>query len=189
MNDDQRLSRLQAELSDCGAIIDGPYQVWALDADLNDIHLQRLAVWADLEFLMATGCPITNDSLVSIGKFRRLTSLDIGRTKITASGIAHSDLPKTLSVLGIYEIPLTDEAVERIAELSNLRMLNCNNCGLSLKQFQRLATLPMLRGFEALACPVPDEVANDVSKRIPTGLLRLDSGVWKNGELIRRRET
>lgn len=189
MNDDQRRARLEVELSGCGAQVDGPYNVWALDAAMTDHHLQRLATWADLEILMAAGCPITGNGLTSICSFHRLKSLDIGRTKITASALATSDLPKELQSLGVYEIQLTDEAVKRIASLTALRMLNCNHSGLTLKQFEILADLPKLKGFEALGCPVPAEVAIAVSRRRPQGVLRLDSGVWKNGELIRSRQT
>lgn len=137
---------------------------------------------------MAAGCPITGNGLTSICSFHRLTSLDIGRTKITASALATSDLPKELQSLGVYEIQLTDEAVKRIASLTALRMLNCNHSGLTIKQFEVLADLPKLKALEALGCPVPPDVAIAVSRRWPQGLLRLDSGVWKNGDLIRSRQ-
>jgi hypothetical protein len=134
---------------------------------------------------MAAGCPITDAGLASICCFRRLTSLDIGGTEITANAIVTADLPKTLTSIGLYELPLTDEAVNRIAELTEIQMLNCNDCGLSLHAFHRLAELPRLRGFEALGCPVPDDVAQTISRRKPNGLLRLDSGVWRNGDVKR----
>lgn len=137
---------------------------------------------------MAAGCPITDAGLASICGFRRLTSLDIGSTKITSNAIATNDLPKTLTSLGLYEIPLTDVAVNRIVELTEIQMLNCNDCRLSLQSFQRLSELPRLRGFEALGCPVPDDVAQTISRHKPKGLLRLDSGVWTNGKVNRPPE-
>ncbi len=107
MTDDERVARLDAELSGSGAQVNDAFQVWALDAQLTDAHLNRIASWADLEFLMASGCPITDAGLASICYFRRLTSLDIGGTAITANAIATADLPKTLTSFGLYRLPFT----------------------------------------------------------------------------------
>ncbi|TWT72652.1 MULTISPECIES: hypothetical protein [Rhodopirellula] len=185
MTDDQRVARLVAELAGTGAQVNGAFQVWALDAQLTDAHLHGISSWADLEFLMAAGCPITDAGLASICCFRRLASLDIGGTAITANAISTAELPETLTTFGLYDIPLTDDAANRIAQLPEIRMLNCNECGLSLPAFHRLVELPKLRGFEALGCPVPDDDARAISRRIPHGLLRLDSGVWRNGDVKR----
>ena len=68
-------------------------------------------------------------------------------------------------------------------------MLNCNNCSLSLQAFRQLVELPRLQGFEALRCPVPDDVAQTISRRKADVLLRLDSGVWLNGDAKRARKT
>jgi len=157
MTDDERVARLGAELSGCGVQVNGAFQLWALDAHLSDSHLLRIATWADLEVVMVAGCPITDAGLALICCFRRLTSLDIGGTRITANAIAAADLPKTLTTFGLYELPLTDEAANHIGQLTDIQMLNCNGCRLSLQAFHRLAELPRLRSFEALGCPVPDE--------------------------------
>ena len=45
--------------------------------------------------------------------------------------------------------------------------------------------LPRLRSFAALGCPVPDDVAEAISRRSPNSLLRLDTGVWRNGNVNR----
>ncbi len=185
MTDDERVARLEAELSGSGAQVNGAFQIWALDTHLADSHLSRIANWADLEFVMVAGCPITDAGLASICSFRRLTSLDIGGTRITANAITAADLPKTLTTFGLYDLPLTDEAANHISQLTEIQMLNCNGCGLSLQAFYRLAELPRLRGFEALGCPVPDDVAQAISGSKPNGLLRLDSGVWRNGNVNR----
>ena len=93
MTDDERLARLDAELAGSGAQVNGPFQIWALDSQLTDAHLIGISSWADLDFLMAAGCPVTDAGLASICRFRRLTSLDIGGTAITADAIATADLP------------------------------------------------------------------------------------------------
>jgi hypothetical protein len=67
---------------------------------------------------MVAGCPITDAGLASICRFRRLTSLDIGRTAINANAIAAADLPKTLTSFGLYDLLLTDEAANHIAQLT-----------------------------------------------------------------------
>lgn len=185
MTDDERMARLDAELSGSGAQVNGAFQIWAVDAQLTDAHLIGISGWADLEFLMAAGCPITDAGLAAICCFRRLVTLDIGGTAITARAIATADFPETLVALGLCDLPLTDDAANRIARLPGIQMLNCNECGLSLHAFHRLAELPKLRGFEALGCPVPDDDARAISRRKPHGLLRLDSGVWRNGDVKR----
>lgn len=185
MTDDERIARLGVELAGSDATVNGAFQIWALDAQLTDAHLERISRWADLEFLMAAGCPITDAGLTAICRFRRLESLDIGGTRITANAIAAADLPKTLTSFGLYGLRLTDEAANRIGQLTSLQILNCNDCGLSPQAFQQLTELPRLSGIEALGCPVPDVVAQAISRRKPNALLRLDSGIWRNGDAKR----
>jgi hypothetical protein len=181
MTDDERIARLGVELAGAGALVNGPFQIWALDSQLSDGHLRRISSWANLKFLMAAGCSITDAGLNAICCFRRLESLDIGGTEISANAIVAADLPVTLTCLGLYGLPLNDEVAKQVCQLPALQMLNCNGCRLSLQAFQQLAEMPRLLGFEALSCPVPDDVAQTISRRKPDSLLRLDSGVWRNG--------
>lgn len=181
MDDKQRIQRLTQALNGTGATVNGPYQVWAVDGTVMDSHLFALAEWADLIHLVLSGCPITNESLPAISRFQRLESLDISGTNITSAGVAQTELPKSLTALGLSGIELTEEAIARIVTLPNMRALNCNGCRLSLDGFCRLVAMPTLSGIEAVACPIDDKAAEEISRRTPKVLINVDSGVWKNG--------
>lgn len=185
MDDKQRTQRLMQTLNGTGATVNGPYQVWAVDGTVMDSHLFALAEWADLIHLVLSGCPITNASLPAISRFQRLESLDIGGTNITSAGVAQAELPKSLTALGLSGIELTEEAIARIETLSHMRALNCNGCGLSLDDFSRLVAMPTLSGIEAVACQIDDKSAEEISRRTPGVLINVESGVWKNGAVLR----
>ncbi|MEQ1906125.1 MAG: hypothetical protein ABL888_18210 [Pirellulaceae bacterium] len=185
MTDAERIARLGVETAGSGATVMSTFAIWALDEQLTDVHLERISSWADLEYLVACGCPITDTGLTTICRFHRLETLSIGATKITSNAIVAADLPTTLTCLGLYEIQLTDEAAIRSSRLTSIQILNFNDCGLSLDAFHQLVDLPRLRGIEALGCPVPDDAARLISSRKPNTLLRLDSGVWMNGDVKR----
>lgn len=186
VDDQERSQRLRQTLNGTGATVKGPFQVWGLDTSITDAHLHELSGWADLEHLMLSGCPLNDDALSGICRFQRLQSLDIGRTQITSNGISSVDLPRSILDFGLSQIYLTDDAVNRIATLPRLRALNCNGCGLSIGGLFRLVAVPGLLSVEALGCPVPRDVAEELSRLTPGVLVRLDSGVWRGGEASRR---
>lgn len=186
MDDQQRVDRLSQSLNGTGATINGPFQVWGQQAAITDAHLHELSDWADLEHLVLSDCPITDNALSAICRFQRLESLDIGGTRVTSNGIVSATLPTSIRDFGLSQVYLTDDAVNHIAALSKLRSLNCNGCDLSMNGLFRFVAVPGLRSIEALGCPVPDNVIEELSRLTPGVLLRLDSGVWKGGEVERR---
>jgi hypothetical protein len=187
VDDAQRIDRLTQSLNGTGATVNGPFQVWGQDAAITDAHLDELSGWADLEHLVLSGCPITDDALSAICRFQRLKTLDIGRTQVTSTGISSASLPTSIFGFGLSGIYLTDDAVNQIAALPELRSLNCNGCGLSMNGLFRLVAVPGLRSVEALGCQVPESVVEELSRLTPGVLVRLDSGVWKGGDVTRRQ--
>ena len=186
MDDETRVARLTSALKGTGARILGPFQVWALEASVTDAHLAEIAEWADLVHLMLKSCPISDACLSAIFRFSRLESLDISATGVTSNALATTDLPKSIRDIGLANIKLNDDAAHKIAKLPSVRGLNCNGCDLSLDAFLELVAAPCFRSIEALSCAVPDNVARSISQSKPKCLLRLDSGVWQNGEIRRR---
>ena len=186
MNDAQRIDRLSQALNGTGATVNGPFSVWGRHTAVTDAHLHDLGGWADLEPLVLSGCPITDDVLPAICQFQRLQSLDIGGTKISSDGISSADLPKSIAGLGLSQVRLTDGAAGQIAMLPNLRSLNCNHCDLSTDAFMRFVAVPGLRSLEAIGCSIPDEIAEEITLSTPVIHVRLDSGIWKAGIVQRR---
>jgi len=149
------------------------------------LDLQAIVGWADLEHLMLQGCLISNQSLESISRFFRLVTLDIGNTRITTDGIAASAFPSSLQSLGLAGIRLCDRAVDVIAALPKLLALNCNGCELSPSALSRLTAVPTLHNLEAIGSRIAPEVAVELTRTRPRLLLRLDSGLWKSGVIVR----
>jgi len=185
MTDAENLARLVSVLDGTGARVNAAYQVCALDTDVTDEHIEHMADWADLEHLMLSGSLVTDRCLPAIATFDRLVSLDIGGTAITSPGLANATLPQSLRDVGVYDVQLDDSAVGSIASLPNLRMLNCNGCNLSFDALLQLLVVPTVRAVEALGADIPDAYAEDFTLARPGLLLRLDSGVWKNGNVRR----
>jgi hypothetical protein len=80
---------------------------------------------------------------------------------------------------------LTDEAVNHIALLPRLKLLNCNGCSLSLNRIARLVVMPELVLLEALDCQLADRFAQEVSRLNPAVNIALTSGHWKDGGVRR----
>jgi hypothetical protein len=185
MTDAENVSRLKAILQGTGALVNAPFQVWALDSSVMDDHVAQMAGWADLEHLMLSGTLVTDHCLPAIATFERLAGLDIGGTAITSSGIAAASIPPDVRDFGLHDILLDDDAVCAIASLPRLRALNCNGCDLSHRCLLQFLRLPSLRSIEALGADMPDSNAEEFTRARPGFLLRLDSGVWKGGKVRR----
>ncbi|QDT10513.1 Leucine Rich repeats (2 copies) [Planctomycetes bacterium K23_9] len=174
-----------AVLNGTDAFVNAAFQVWALDTTVADEHVEQMAGWADLQHLMLSGTLVTDRCLPAISTFHRLVCLDLGGTAITASGIATANIPPAVRDFGLYDIQLDDIAFRAVASLPNLRALNCNGCGLSHQSLLRFLRIPSLQGIEALGTDMPDSDAEEFTRTRPNFLLRLDSGVWKGGDVHR----
>lgn len=185
MTDAENVSRLKSILHGTDALVNAAFQVWALDTSVTDDHVERMAGWADLEHLMLSGTYVTDRCLPAIATFDRLAAFDIGGTAITSSGIADASIPPTVRDFGLYDIHLDEVAVNAIASLPQLRTLNCNGCKLSHNCLLQFLRLPSLQSIEALGADMPDSHAEEFTRARPCFLLRLDSGVWKSGNVRR----
>ena len=185
MTDAENISRLNTVLRGTDALVNAPFQVWALNTSVTDDHISQMAGWADLEHLMLSGTLVTDNCLPAIATFVRLASLDIGGTAITSSGIASASLPSAVQDFGLHDIHLDDDAVCAITSLPRLRTLNCNGCNLSHRCLLQFLRHPSLRSIEALDADLPDSNAEAFTRARPGFLLRLNSGVWKGGNVQR----
>lgn len=185
MTDAENISQLKAILYGTDALVNAAFQVWALNTAVADEHVVKMAGWADLKHLMLSGTLVTDRCLTAISTFHRLECLDIGGTAITASGIAYANIPHAVKDFGLYDIELDDTAAGVIASLPSLRTLNCNGCGLSCHALLQFLRIPSLQGIEALGADMPDSYARELTRERPNFLLRLDSGVWRGGDVRR----
>ena len=186
MTEAERLERLNAVIAGTGATVNDAYGIWALYSTLADSHIEQLAGWADLEYLVAGSSKITDASLGAICGFRRLTDLCIGGNAISGAALAKCDLPSTIQSLGLAAIELGDDAISAVVRCVNITVLNVNHCNLSEESLVRVAKLPRLQILEALGAKSTLKSSRAISLQHPAVLFRLRDGVWQAGECRRQ---
>ena len=78
------------------------------------VHITSLA---DLEYLNISETRITDEGLESVATLQCLHTLDLSKTKITAAGIMHLELPK------LRESYCNDTQISDLIPLANLKNL------------------------------------------------------------------
>ena len=158
MNESQRLQRLTDAIAGSGARVCDPYGIEAHSSNLADDHMTRLSGWADLQFLVATRTKITDESLPIICSFSRLTDLGLGGNDLTDLALAMCHFPRTLTNISLYEINLSDDSVDRVADCPMLEAVNVNHSCISFDALVRLASLPNVEVIEAIPAATTPEI-------------------------------
>ncbi len=182
----KRLERLQFVLEGTGAKANDAYGIWAAYSSLSDQHIEALDDWADLEYLVANDCRITDHGFGIICRFKRLQTLGISATAITHLALVGADWPPALQSLGLAGLPLNDDAVAGISRLAELSDMSINYTNVTDVGFEQLARLPRLRSIEVFNTAVTFESAQHLSNEIPELIIRHTSGVLRGGKFARR---
>jgi hypothetical protein len=82
-------------------------------------HLPR-----NVEFLMLTHSPLTDEGLVSVKNLRRLSALRVGFTNVTDRGLVSLSTLAALEDLELCNTDVTDAGLEHLRALKNLRVLS-----------------------------------------------------------------
>lgn len=129
-----------------GKLPDGQWQlntVWLTDCkNIKSGDLDTLASCRSLNTLNARGTNIGDNDCEAIGRITNLESLDLtGSSQITNAGIKNLGPLKKLRHLYIQFLPISDEATDVIAGMTELRTLNFCETQVTDVGFPKLATL------------------------------------------------
>ena len=182
MDDETNVQMLTAALAGTGCDVPRARTVWALNANLTDDIVNRLAGWAELEFLMADCTDITNAAVPILSRFP-LTDLSVGETSITADAILAVHWPQ-LQNLGISGIDFSNHLIDPLLNSTELTVVNANGSNLDQSSVLKLASLPNMKVLEADSADITRETAKDISLQYSQITFRFNDGIWRNGRLI-----
>ncbi|MBU1239596.1 hypothetical protein KKF84_21655 [Myxococcota bacterium] len=115
------------------------------ETNTKDVHMAKFRPPSGLRRLSFKDKFITDKSLKSIGKCKKLTHLDLSGTEITGRGFYHLSGLTSLESLAVRELPLEDAAWAVIGKMRTLRILDANHSGLNDASFMKLTGLSHLR--------------------------------------------
>jgi serine/threonine protein kinase len=129
-----------------GKLPDGQWQlntVWLSDCkDIKSGDLDKLASCRSLNTLNARGTNIGDTDCQAIGRITNLESLDLsGSSQITNAGIKGLAPLKKLRLLYFGFLPISDESMDVIAGMTELRTLHLGETQVTDVGFSKLATL------------------------------------------------
>lgn len=182
MDDETNVQKLTVVLAGTGCEVPRARAVWALNANLTDDIINRLAGWAELEFLMADCTDITNAAVPILNRFP-LTDLSVGDTSITADAIIAVHWPH-LQNLGISGIDFSNHLIDPLLNSTELTVVNANGSNLNQASVLKLASLPRMKVLEAAAAAVDHNEAQEISLQYLKLTFRFNDGVWRSGKLI-----
>ncbi len=182
MDDETNVQKLTVALAGTGCEVPRARAVWALNAKLTDDIINRLADWAELEFLMADYTDITNAAVPILNRFP-LTDLSVGETSITADAILAVHWPH-LENLGISGIDFSNHLIDPLLNSAELTVVNANGSNLSQASVLKLASLSKLKVLEAYTADVTHDMAQEISLQYSHMTFRFNGGIWRNGKLI-----
>jgi len=182
MDDETNVQKLKAALGGTGCEVPRARAVWAMNAILTDDILNRLAGWAELEFLMADYTDITNAAVPILNRFR-LKDLSVGETSITADALLAVHWPY-LQNLGISGIDFSNHLIDPLLNSADLTVVNANGSNLDQASVLKLASLPKMKVLEADTANVTYDSAQEISLQYSQMTFRFNGGIWRNGKLI-----
>ena len=98
-------------------------RLYFIFTDIDDAGLAHIAALGGLERLALKG-PITDDGLTSLAGLKKLRSLILFEMEVTGQGLAHLAGLASLETLSVRIPTLTDNALEHLSSLKNLRLLH-----------------------------------------------------------------
>jgi hypothetical protein len=127
---------------------------------LTDAALRTLARMSRLEVLEIHDAPITDASLIALGKLRGLKSLKVGEARpfsaggntiaVTGSGFTGLTSLPALAELEVYSPALSGAALTHVGELRHLRRLRLKGCSVTDDDLRYLAPLTELESLEVV---------------------------------------
>ena len=181
-----RLSKLADAIAGSGARVNDPFGIDASFSDFSDVHVEKLAGWADLEMLHAMQTRLSDVSIPPICAFNRLFDLSISSDALTEAAFDGADLPPSLRFLGLNLPRLTSTATSKIFQLGKLEHLHLGLTEIAPDQLNTLASIPSLQHLAARNAQYSAVENQELSKRYPNVLMELSDGLWSNGTCRRK---
>lgn len=170
-----RAHSLNETVKDSSAVdYDGVYREFLTVSDQDILALPEGTPTTDL--VLATMDGITDAALSRIGTFEKLRWLDLTKTKITDSGVAHLTGCRSLRDLSIATTRISNESLATVGKLSTLEELDISGTPVTDAGLAHLRGLSNLKVLRLAVTQIGDE-----------GLLQLDR--LKNLEMIDARQT
>lgn len=170
-----RAHSLNETVKDSSAVgYDGVYREFLTVSDQDILALPEGAPTTDL--VLATMDGITDAALSRIGTFEKLRWLDLTKTKITDSGVAHLTGCRSLRDLSIATTRISNASLATVGKLSTLEELDISGTPVTDAGLAHLRGLSNLKVLRLAVTQVGDE-----------GLLQLAR--LKNLEMIDARQT
>ncbi|WDI44139.1 hypothetical protein [Bremerella sp. P1] len=170
-----RAHSLNETVKDSSAVgYDGVYREFLTVSDQDILALPESAPTTDL--VLATMDGITDAALSRIGTFEKLRWLDLTKTEITDSGVAHLTRCRSLRDLSIATTRISNDSLATVGKLSTLEELDISGTPVTDAGLAHLRGLSKLKVLRLAVTQVGDE-----------GLLQLAR--LKNLEMIDARQT
>jgi len=129
-----------------------PFQVVEVSftgTETHDEDLERMAPLQGVNRVVLRGRKLTDAALAHLAGYRQLTHLQMSDTNITGSGFVHlAGMDRLHSIQTGYGTPITDEGLQTLPELPNLRRVLFTTDkmqGPGLAEFQRFPKLANIR--------------------------------------------
>ena len=120
-------------------------ELYLASADINDTEFRFLQPLTGLKKLRLSGNPITEASAPTLEAFQSLEELDLSSCKqIGGATLQSVSKLEKLRKLNLYDIALEDEAIVRLAGMTQLQSLNLDGSRLTDEGLSALAGLQQL---------------------------------------------
>ena len=121
----------------------------------DDRGVERILMSSELQFLSLWGSPISDQSTSRLAAHPRLKTLALGNCgRLTDRGVAEFGQSKTLEVLLLSGVPITDVVLPDIGAMNQLTYLNLDGTRISDDGLQHLRQLNFLKGLNLGRTPV-----------------------------------
>lgn len=146
--------------------------------EITDKDLTRLKALRHLEILSIDSCPITDEGVREIVQLRTLRYLSIsGPVNITDASFNYLGKIRSLEALSIAGFPpkITGRNIEKLSDLPNLAVLNLVCClEISDQAVEGLTRLKQLRNLDIRGTPISEQGVRRLRRALPNTIILAD---------------
>lgn len=157
--------------------MDRPGQpIWGADLafrPVTDDDIRALVAESkEIEFLVLTGTPVTDNALPYLQQLPRLEDICLGGTQITNLGCGELGQIATLQTLDLSNTEISDDGLEYLTSLSKLRFLGLRNTAVTDASVRSLLKMRHLTSLNVCGTQITEKGI----QRLKTDLPYLDAG-------------
>lgn len=147
-------------------------QVFAVELHGNStgarhLRVSQLSIFGALEELDLSGCRVSEEDLVAIGRMKKLRRLDLSWTAITGDSLAPVQKLEQLESLNLCNTRVDDDGLIHLATLARLQKLNLDSTRVTGAGIRVLKELSQLRELSVSNTDVDPESLEALQKSIP----------------------